>query len=414
MDAKLGKARADQTFWEQLALEADHAKAALAAQLATLQAQSATQAKERVAGFVTAANAAAAKLLLDETETRKLIDEQLCQAGWTVDSTSLRHARGARPEKGKNLAIAEWPTASGPADYVLFVGLKPMATVEAKRRNIDVSAALQQAKRYSRDFTASDATSTQADVANSESLYRLPFAFSTNGRPYLRQLATKSGVWFCDLRWPDNLGRALDGWYTPAGLTALLKRDEKRADTQLQSEPFAYWWLAFDWHNLRICGNAGNRKKGTYFPLRAGCPRCAAHGDLRHEDPQLLDPVDPDDPALISFNLEGRAIPAPHVTEGWEKSRVEYSVQRYNLDFPPLMDKRKAVWANCWEQIQHYLMELRLYHADGTNGIARDRYKQALRALREMLCDDKELSAVARACVLSSGDSRVIGILQTT
>jgi type I restriction enzyme R subunit len=108
MDAKLGKARADQTFWEQLALEADHAKAALAAQLATLQAQSATQAKERVAGFVTAANAAAAKLLLDETETRKLIDEQLCQAGWTVDSTSLRHARGARPEKGKNLAIAEY------------------------------------------------------------------------------------------------------------------------------------------------------------------------------------------------------------------------------------------------------------------------------------------------------------------
>jgi hypothetical protein len=155
----------------------------------------------------------------------------------------------------------------------------------------------------------------------------------------------------------------------------------------------------------------GNRKKGTYFPLRAGCPRCAAHGDLRHEDPQLLDPVDPDDPALISFNLEGRAIPAPHVTDGWEKSRVEYSVERYNLDFPPLMDKRKAVWANCWDQIQQYLKDLHLYHTDKTNGIARDRYKQAMRALREMICDDKELSAVARACVLSSGDRRLIGIL---
>src|SRR5688572_23209318 len=23
-----------------------------------------------------------------------------------------------------------------------------------------------------------------------------------------------------------------------------------------------YWWLAFDWRNFRICGNAGNRKKG--------------------------------------------------------------------------------------------------------------------------------------------------------
>ena len=191
-------------------------------------------------------------------------------------------------------------------------------------------------------------------------------------------------------------------------------RPKKSARDADGTEHEGYWWLAFDWHNLRICGNAGNRKKGTYFPLRAGCPRSAAHGDLRHEDPQLLDPVDPDDPALISFNLEGRAIPAPHVTEDWEKSRVEYSVERYNLDFPPLMDKRKAVWANCWEQIQHYLTELRLYHADRTNGIARDRYKQTLRALREMVREDKELSAVARACVLSSGDSRVIGILQST
>lgn len=240
IDSELREARDDQALWEQLALEADHAKVALAAQLATLQAQSATQAQGKVAGFVTAANAAAAKLVLDESETRKLIDEQLREAGWTADSTSLRYAKGARPEKGRNLAIAEWPTASGPADYVLFVGLKPMAAVEAKRRNIDVSAALQQAKRYSRDFMASDATSTQTDTDNNESPYRLPFAFATNGRPYLRQLATRSGVWFCDLRRPDKLGRALDGWYTPEGLTALLKRDEKRADTQLESEPFAY------------------------------------------------------------------------------------------------------------------------------------------------------------------------------
>jgi type I restriction enzyme R subunit len=240
IDSQLREARDDQAFWEQLALEADHARAALAAQLATLQAQSATQGKESVAGFVTAAHAAAAKLVLDETETRKLIDEQLREAGWTVDSTSLRYAGGARPEKGKNLAIAEWPTASGPADYVLFVGITPMAAVEAKRRNLDVSSALQQAKRYSRDFMASDETLTPTDAANSESAYRLPFAFASNGRPYLRQLATRSGVWFCDLRRPDNLGRALDGWYTPAGLSALLKRDEDRANTQLRSEPFAY------------------------------------------------------------------------------------------------------------------------------------------------------------------------------
>ncbi len=87
-----------------------------------------------------------------------------------------------------------------------------------------------------------------------------------------------------------------------------------------------YWWLAFDWKNLRICGNVGNRKKGTFFPLRPGCDRIAPFGDVRQEDPQLLDPIDEHDPLLLSFNLEGRAVPAPHITDEWEKelSNIRY------------------------------------------------------------------------------------------
>ena len=81
-----------------------------------------------------------------------------------------------------------------------------------------------------------------------------------------------------------------------------------------------YWWLAFDWQNFRICGNAGNRKKGTWFPLRAGCARCAPLGDIRLEDPKLLDPVDEDDPNQLSFDLEGHAIPAAHVVDAWERA----------------------------------------------------------------------------------------------
>ena len=149
----------------------------------------------------------------------------------------LRHNNGTRPERGKNLAIAEWPTASGPADYVLFVGLTPVATVEAKRSNIDVSGALQQAKRYSRDFSQ---PAEAQSPGGPWSEYQIPFAFSSNGRPYLRQLSTKSGIWFCDLRRPDNIGHVLDGWYTPDGLSALLKRDERQAHDILKNEPFDY------------------------------------------------------------------------------------------------------------------------------------------------------------------------------
>jgi type I restriction enzyme R subunit len=193
-----------------------------------------------VTAFVAAANTAAAAVHLDEAETRKLIDRQLQQAGWIADSATLVYGQGVRPEKNKNLAIAEWLTYSGPADYVLFVGLTPMAVVEAKRQNVDVSAALQQAKRYSRGFTPSPETMLHAENWGPDGAYRIPFAFASNGRPFLRQLATRSGIWFCDVRRPENLGHALDGWYTPEGLTALLKRDEDRAHEQLKREPFTY------------------------------------------------------------------------------------------------------------------------------------------------------------------------------
>jgi hypothetical protein len=111
--------------------------------------------------------------------------------------------------------------------------------------------------------------------------------------------------------------------------------------------------------------------------------------------------------------MEGRAIPAAHLTDAWETERVEYSVERYNLDFPPLMDKRKTVWAECWNCIREYLKELETYHNDEKNVIARDGYKQALKRVRQLMREDRELSTVARACLLSSGDPRVTGILQS-
>lgn len=236
-EAKLREAKTEQSFWEQMAAEAEQAKRALQQQLVAQQAATGTQASDKVATFVYASNAAAAAVHLDEAETRELIDAQLRQAGWSADTATLRYSEGVRPEKGKNLAIAEWPTESGPADYALFVGLTPIATVEAKRKHIDVSGALQQAKRYSRGFNPS----AEAQLAREPwGVYRIPFVFSSNGRPYLRQLATRSGIWFCDVRRPDNLAYALDGWYTPEGLTALLKRDEEKAHQQLAVEPFNY------------------------------------------------------------------------------------------------------------------------------------------------------------------------------
>jgi type I restriction enzyme R subunit len=238
--ANLVAAKDEQAFWEQMAVEADSARVALKQRLESQQALAATQPKEAVVALVHAANKAASAIHLDEGETRKLIDEQLRQAGWIVDSATMKFGNGTRPEKGKNIAIAEWPSESGPADYVLFVGLTPIAAVEAKRKNLDVSASLQQAKRYSRGFTPSEEATLHPHNWGEQNEYRLPFVFSSNGRPYLRQLATKSGIWFCDVRRPVNHGHVLDGWYTPEGLAVLLKRDENAANEHLKTQPFNY------------------------------------------------------------------------------------------------------------------------------------------------------------------------------
>jgi hypothetical protein len=192
-------------------------------------------------------------------------------------------------------------------------------------------------------------------------------------------------------------------------------RPKKSAKDADGTEHDGYWWLAFDWENFRICGNVGNRKKGTYFPLHAECTRASNPGtDLRFENPQLLDPVNAYDSGLLSFNVEGRAIPAPGLDEKWEKVRVLYSIERFNLDFSPLMDKRKAVWHECWNRIQGYRQELATYHASGsTNVIARNQFQEKAKDILEMTRAEKEFSAVARACVLSTGDPRVTCLLQS-
>jgi len=187
---------------------------------------------------------------LSEDLTRILIDQQLRDAGWEADSLELTHAIGTRPEKGVNRAIAEWPTrvAGANADYVLFSGLVPVAIVEAKRKRINVADRIMQAERYARDFVVSGGllpawreAELSAPWPDGEGGYfHVPLAFSCNGRPYVRQLAEQSGIWFRDLRRPSNLRRPLQGFHTPAGVADLLKRDVDSAQSQLAREGMAY------------------------------------------------------------------------------------------------------------------------------------------------------------------------------
>jgi type I restriction enzyme R subunit len=154
--------RADREIWEKLAQEAESARSATNQQLATQQAAAAAAPPAQSAAIVVQAEQAATALEIDEQATRALIDQQLRNRGWEVNSETLRHSLGTRPARGRNMVIAEWPTRNGPADYALFIGTRYIAVVEAKRRNKNVSAVLRQAERYSAGFRAGEGLSLSA------------------------------------------------------------------------------------------------------------------------------------------------------------------------------------------------------------------------------------------------------------
>jgi type I restriction enzyme R subunit len=63
-----------------------------------------------------------------EALARQKIDERLQAAGWQVQDMKAFNL-GA----GRGVAVREYPTDTGPADYVLFVDRQPVGVIEAKR-----------------------------------------------------------------------------------------------------------------------------------------------------------------------------------------------------------------------------------------------------------------------------------------
>lgn len=179
---------------------------------------------------------AAENMKLSEKETRYLIDEQLRKVGWEADTINLRYSKGTRPEKGRNIAIAEWPTDStvgdhGYADYALFIGLKLVGIIEAKRMVVDIPSVIDyQCKDYSREIKEEHAEY----LIDKWGEYKAPLLFATNGRKYLKQLETKSGIWFLDVRQPSNMPKAQQGWMSPVGILEMLEKDIEAANISLK------------------------------------------------------------------------------------------------------------------------------------------------------------------------------------
>ena len=82
-----------------------------------------------------------------EEQARTTIDHKLEAAGWLVQDF-----KAANLTAGPGVAVREFPTASGPADYVLFVDRQAVGVIEAKAQGTTLRGVSEQSTRYRTDF----------------------------------------------------------------------------------------------------------------------------------------------------------------------------------------------------------------------------------------------------------------------
>ncbi|MGE0668399.1 MAG: DEAD/DEAH box helicase family protein [Sphingomonadales bacterium] len=133
-----------------------------------------------------------------EQRARDIIDTQLAAAGWVVQSREDM-SLGA----GLGVAVREYPLASGPCDYLLFIDRKACGIVEAKPEGNTLSGVAEQAGRYQHQLPA--------HLAHWSDPLRFDYE------------ASASETLFSDRADPDQRSRYLFGFHRPETLHEWLK-----------------------------------------------------------------------------------------------------------------------------------------------------------------------------------------------
>ena len=134
-----------------------------------------------------------------------------------------------------------------------------------------------------------------------------------------------------------------------------------------------YWWLAFDYNNYRFsCTFCNSRRrdvdngvggKGDRFPIRDEHHRARTEADpIAAEEPDLLDPLDPNDPSLLFFENDGRVVPfIANIDDSRRFHRAEVSIQIYHLNHSKTKRARKWIF----NEIQLLIRDGDIYFSPG-------------------------------------------------
>ena len=160
--------------------------------------------------------------------------------------------------------------------------------------------------------------------------------------------------------------------------------DHYRPKSSVAQDPThpGYYWLAFEWRNLRLSCQRANRLrrnpetgetggKGDNFPLvnpqnRARTP----DDDLSLEIPAILDPTNPDDVAALTFRANGDVDLVPERKgEHIQEAKLEASRRHLHLNWPKFREARVKLY-NQIERFVHRGERLAPQNYDGMHAVA--------------------------------------------
>ena len=146
-----------------------------------------------------------------EQIARDTIDKMLRNAGWVIQSKSTVNLAAA-----KGVAVREYLTDIGPADYVLFVDRKPVGVIEAKKEEEGhrLTVVEEQSSEYAK---------AKLKYLNNDPL---PFVYESTG------IVTR----FTDYRDPKPRGRNVFHFHQPGTIAEWLKKGDSLR-TRLQNPP---------------------------------------------------------------------------------------------------------------------------------------------------------------------------------
>jgi hypothetical protein len=173
-----------------------------------------------------------------------------------------------------------------------------------------------------------------------------------------------------------------------------------------------YYWLAFEWTNLRLSCHRANRLrinpdtaetggKADHFPLVNPADRARRpEDDWRREIPALFDPTDPRDPAMLSFKPNGEVDLSPEF-KGNAIAEIKFDASRIylHLNWPKFRDDRVILYNNIVRLIERGVREA----PESNDGIfsASNAFLDAVRDLVNVIRPQEAYSAAARVYVES-------------